>query len=179
MNKLVIYRMYHKESGKSYIGKCSKGDTRIKNHYRDHSNPKCEYRAKLLYRAMKKHGVDKFNHEILYEASTVEELNNKEKEFIDLFRSRDPAIGYNIRHGGDGGNTWEGLSPEDRAARIKKQSEAQTGSYTIERCKAASDRMKAMRVDKVKSAKNAQVCSERMKRLNKDPNFGLKSKDKR
>ncbi len=166
--------MYHKESGKSYIGKCSKGNTRIESHYKYYSDPKYEYRAKLLYRAMKKHGAESFSYEILYEASSIEELNSKEKEFIELFKSRDPAIGYNIRHGGDGGNTWEGLSPEERTARIKKQSEAQTGTYSLERRKASSERMKAMRADKTKSAKNAKVCSERMKRLNKDPKFRSK-----
>ena len=31
-----------------------------------------------------------------------------------------------------------------------------------------------MRADKTKSAKNAKVCSERMKRLNKDPKFRSK-----
>ncbi|NJO48231.1 MAG: hypothetical protein HC840_00785 [Leptolyngbyaceae cyanobacterium RM2_2_4] len=176
MNQLIIYRIYHIETHKSYIGKCSKGLSRVKEHFRDFKNPKKEYRAKLLYRAMKKYGADEFKYEILDQAHSIEELNQKEKEYIVKFDSRNPKTGYNIRPGGDGGDTYTYLSEEEKIIRSKNLSKGIKKSYTNERRHKCSDTLSKTRKDPNKSSLNAKIASERMKILNSDPDFRIKSK---
>lgn len=63
-----------------------------------------------LYDSMNFHGFDNFSWEIIDHASTKSELDFKEKMYIikyDSFNS-----GYNMTIGGDGGNTFEGLTKE-------------------------------------------------------------------
>ncbi len=119
---------------------------------------------------MNKYGSNLFGYEILYVATNEIELNEKEKEFIILFDSRNNEKGYNIAPGGTGGNMWEGITPEERAIRIEKQITNQVKSYSIERKAKLSENMKKMRADKEKSKKNRDIHSERMKIYNKNPN---------
>lgn len=169
----VVYRVFHIETQKGYIGKCIRGLDRVHSHFKKFNNPKYEYRAKLLYRAMKCHGSDKFSFEILERVSSVKELNLAEKRLIETFDSRNPEKGYNIRPGGDGGDTYSYLTEEEKIVRGKNLSAAQKLSYKNDpdRKLALSKQMKKMRADPEKRRLNSQVCSERMKRLNKDPNF--------
>jgi len=170
-NKMVIYRVYHIESNKSYIGKCIDGVKRVEAHFRDCKNLNSVNRVPKLYAAINKYGEDKFKWEIVYIAKSTEELNEKERFFIKEYSSKEN--GYNLTEGGDGGNTWINLTEEQKEKASLKLSEGQKKHYigNTERKKKASDTLKKIRNNPEKSAKNAQVCSERMKRLNKDPEF--------
>lgn len=176
MKKMIIYRIYHKESGKSYIGKCVNGVKRVNEHFRDFKNPNKEYRARLLYRAMKKYGQELFGFEILCEVQSVSELNTVESSMIIKFDSMNPEKGYNIRKGGDGGDTYSMLSNEEKIIRSKNLSEGIRQSFTPERRIQLSETLKKTRQDPEKSDKNRKMSSERLSRLNKDPEFRLKSK---
>lgn len=167
---LLVYRIYNIIDGKSYIGKCKHGLNRIKEHFHDYKYPKKAYRARLLYQAMNGCGIESFTYEVLDTAETPQELNVKERYFIATFNSISKEFGYNATRGGDGGNTWEGLTHEEREARKTTQSLRQRSTYTEERRKALSERMKKMRADPEKRKKNAEICSVRMRILNKDPN---------
>lgn len=168
----VIYRIYNIVSNKSYIGKCTRGKDRIKSHFNVYKNPNYEYRARLLYRAMNKHGIHEFDFEILCEVETLEQLDLKEIECIKNYETTNPHYGYNITKGGTGGDTYSNLTQEEKLIRGKRLSLAIKNSYTDERKKESSIRLKKTRADKNKSLKNAQVCSLRMKTLNKtDPRF--------
>lgn len=67
----------------------------------------------LLKRALKKYGSHNFKNEIIMWVKDRNEANEKEIYFIELYNSRNPEIGYNIVHGGNGGNIISSL-PEDR-----------------------------------------------------------------
>ena len=54
MSKFVIYRYFHIESGKSYIGQTNNMRKRIVRHSNGHS-------SLYLSRAVKKHGKDAFD----------------------------------------------------------------------------------------------------------------------
>lgn len=170
-NKLVIYRIYNIESNKCYIGKCSNGLNRVIDHLRVFHNPKQDYRAKLLYRAIRKHGIINFNYEIIYIANTEEELNLKEIEYIEKFNSINPNFGYNLTKGGTGGNTWGYLSENDLQITTNKLSESlkkywSDDNKSLTRRKQCSENLKMIRKDPIKSLKNKQICSERMKKYN-------------
>jgi group I intron endonuclease len=171
--KCVIYRIFHNESNKSYIGQCSRGLARVLDHFKSYKIKSREYRAKMLYRAMNKYGSDCFSYEIIENCSSKEEMNIREDFWINHFQTRDPTKGYNIRRGGTGGDTWSHLSVEERIVRSHRQSEAQRDKYTDERKHNCRTRMQAIRSDPERSKKNRDIHRERMKKLNEDPEFRL------
>lgn len=172
--EFVIYRIYNKLNNKSYIGKSSKGLTRVYAHFRDHKNPKKIKTTRLLYTAMSKYGEDNFEWEIVFVCSTIEELNAKEIEFIKKYESFGKRKGYNLTEGGTGGNTWASLSEEEKIRASIKLSKALKKNYknNPERRKGCSKILKEIRSNPKKSAKNAEIASKRLTILNKtDPRF--------
>jgi group I intron endonuclease len=172
--KPVIYRIFNINDGKSYIGKCENGIKRILDHYHSCKRPKAQYRARLLYRAIAKHGLDNFRWEILFESFDVEFLDKAERELIASYKTVDREFGYNITAGGTGGNVWLTLTPEEAASAKFKLSEAGKRDFlnNPERRQKAAETLRAIRKDKNKSAKNAKIASDRLKLLNKtDPRF--------
>lgn len=91
----VIYRIYHKETSKSYIGQTTNYKKRIYTHFNESKNCTC------LHNAIKKHGKDKFISEILESDIPSHLLNNKEQFYIKTFNTKSPN-GYNLTEGGDG-----------------------------------------------------------------------------
>lgn len=89
-----------------------------------------------LRKAIAKHGRENFTRYIIDVADSYEELTRLEAEYItekfgvDLAKSDD---WYNITSGLQrGGNTWLGMTPEDRAKRSAKVSKANTGQKRTE-----------------------------------------------
>ena len=116
----LIYKITNKLNGKFYVGK----------HKTDNVDDDYFGSGLLLRRAVEKHGKENFDFEILYIGQTNEEISEMEKYYINTYDCRNPKVGYNIRPGGEGGDTWSALSPEERLIRSKKQSEAQSKKYT-------------------------------------------------
>ena len=56
----------------------------------------------LFWRAIQKYGWENIQHEILEENLTKEEAFQKEKYYIDIFKSNQREYGYNVTSGGDG-----------------------------------------------------------------------------
>ena len=100
-----IYRIYHKESGKSYIGQTHNIDRRIYEHFIKHGN--CRY----LYNAIELHGADAFKWEIICEVSEAL-LDTLEICYIKVLNTLAPN-GYNLTTGGEGGK----LSDETKRKR--------------------------------------------------------------
>lgn len=97
MKYRYIYKITNKINGKIYIGK----RTSIKEPQFD------RYMGSgiKIGLAIKKYGEENFNKDILEICESEEELNEKEKYYINLYNSLDDKIGYNIHLGGKGGNT--------------------------------------------------------------------------
>jgi group I intron endonuclease len=86
---MVIYKTINLVNGKIYIGKDSK------------NNKYYLGGGKLIKLAIKKYGRKNFKKEILEFCNSIDELNKKEKYWVDLLNSRDKKIGYNILVGGE------------------------------------------------------------------------------
>jgi group I intron endonuclease len=91
----AIYIHVNKVNGKCYVGQSI--------------NPAKRWRSKLsaylnnpyFHRALKKHGWDGFDHQIIFHGScTQAELNNLEQLWITTLDTCDPRIGYNLKTGG-------------------------------------------------------------------------------
>lgn len=90
-----IYKTTNLKNTKIYIGK-HKSNSFDFNYYGS---------GKIIRRAFKKYGKDSFKVELLEECESLEELNTRERYWIDILDSRNPKIGYNLQFGGTGG--WE------------------------------------------------------------------------
>lgn len=96
---MIIYKITNKINGKLYIGQTTRT---IERRFRDH----CTSSKSAISLAISKYGKENFNIEVIYEASSLEELNIKEIEFIKQFNSISPN-GYNLREGGDNSSFGE------------------------------------------------------------------------
>lgn len=90
----LIYKITNTINNKIYIGK----------HQTDNKDDDYMGSGKILKRAIEKYGIDKFKKEILFECSSLEEMNQKEADIVDEeFVARLDT--YNIKLGGQGG--WD------------------------------------------------------------------------
>lgn len=104
-SRYFIYRISNNVNRKVYIGKAKDCDRRWTEHKRNAKQGK----QHPLYDAIRKHGIQNFTFEVLFE--TVEELvDSQEKSLIELL-SKYP-LGYNLAEGGTGGNAKKYWSPE-------------------------------------------------------------------
>ena len=107
----VIYRIYHKESMKSYIGKTIHPDVRIHNHFSGRG------KSPAIKNAIKKYGENTFVVEIL-ERNVPEVLLSKlEILYIRFYNSVAPH-GYNLTEGGEGGKC--SLETRQKIAKLNK-----------------------------------------------------------
>lgn len=90
-----IYKITNNINGKVYIGK----SVDIKERWRQE---RYKQPNKYFANAVKKYGLENFSFEVLEECSK-EELDEKEKKYIEKYNSTDINIGYNITSGGTGG----------------------------------------------------------------------------
>ena len=88
----LIYKITNNLDNKIYVGK----------HKTEDKNDDYFGSGLLLGRAVEKHGKENFKKEILFECSSVEEMNQKEADIVDEdFIARNDT--YNIKLGGQGG----------------------------------------------------------------------------
>jgi len=113
----AIYRLINLTTGKSYVGQSVNVIKRRLQHF---SNLKCgRHENDYLQKSYNKYGQSSFIFEILEEIDglTQEEVNNREKLWIEHFNSYDE--GYNLTQGGDG-TQGRSFSIEERKKRSIK-----------------------------------------------------------
>jgi group I intron endonuclease len=93
---MVIYKTTNLINGKIYIGQDTK------------NNPNYLGSGVHILRAIKKHGKKNFKKEIIDICYSLEELNEREKYWIQLLNSRDLNVGYNLTFGGQV-KPWSGM----------------------------------------------------------------------
>jgi group I intron endonuclease len=88
---MIIYKTTNLINGKIYIGQDSK------------NNPKYLGSGIILKQAIKKYGTINFKKEVLETCKTIDDLNYKEKYWIEKLKTNNQEIGYNISFGGQTG----------------------------------------------------------------------------
>lgn len=94
---MVIYKIINKIDGKIYIGQTVQElNTRWIQH-------KCDAKTRgqnhVLYRAIRKHGIENFEIKMIAKCSSIGEMNHREEYYIKIFGCLAP-IGYNLAIGG-------------------------------------------------------------------------------
>lgn len=101
MKIYTIYKIYNTKNSKIYIGFTSNFKKRIKKHIQD-----CMTSDVILYRAMRKHGINNFYYEIIYQSKDKTHTKDvMERYFIEEYRSYigfKDCNGYNMTLGGEG-----------------------------------------------------------------------------
>ncbi len=95
---MVIYSATNQLDGKVYVGKTQSLNERKRSHFGD----ACRGSSFYFHRALQKHGIGNFDWQVIDQAETEQELNEKEKYWIKFYKSFDPQFGYNLTMGGDG-----------------------------------------------------------------------------
>lgn len=116
---MLIYKINNNINGKIYIGQTQRTlKERIKSYKEEYKFSK---RKRPIIDAMRLYGFDNFSFEVIEDnISSKEELDNRERYYIQKYQSLCHQNGYNIELGG---NSAGKHSPET----IKKISESQTG----------------------------------------------------
>lgn len=94
-----IYKITNKINGKCYIGQSVDIHRRWKGHRKDAFWDGSLAKDYPLYRAMRKHGIENFEFEVLEECS-ADALNEKEIYYINFYKSNMRDFGYNQNDGG-------------------------------------------------------------------------------
>jgi group I intron endonuclease len=139
-----IYKITNKINGKIYVGKNITNDINYMGS------------GLILGSAKKKYGVDNFVKEIIETCSSEEELNEREKYWIERLQSINRDIGYNIAEGGNGGNTRKGYDDDEL---LEYYNNISNGLKTSEKYKKS--------IENKKGTKNPKH-SEKMKELYKE-----------
>lgn len=141
---MIIYKITNNINGKIYIGQTTRSlEERLSEHKRK--------RKPLISKALRKYGIENFSIEIIYEASTIDELNKKEFEFIRKYNCITPN-GYNQCEGG--GNTIGYNHTKEAKERMSKaKSKIYTGENNPMYGKHHSDEAKKKMSEKRKNRK--------------------------
>jgi group I intron endonuclease len=122
---IIIYKITNLLNSKIYIGMTTKSITeRLQSHVNHSKKP--EFR---LHKAIKKHGEENFRIEKICTATTQEQANELEREWIAKLDSTNYDIGYNMSLGGSGKSI--ALS-EDIKKKISMSVKAHRNSMTVE-----------------------------------------------
>ena len=160
--KYCVYMHKNKINDKVYIGQTG---TSVEDRWQ---NGKGYKGCTLFERAIKKYGWENFEHIILEDNLTRQEVGVAENKFITLYDATNPEKGYNISTGGESGHVGVKMSDEAR----RRMSEARKGKpFSQEHKDKISAALKGRRlpkesIDKIRIA-NSKSCVQ----LDLDGNF--------
>ena len=125
-----IYKTTNIVNGKFYVGQHKYELPQI--------DPSYLGSGKILSKAIQKYGVDSFKCELIECCESQEDLNTREKFWIEYFRALNEDDCYNIAAGGDGGNTIKYFSEDEKRLIYKKREDTWAKTNFRQRC---SERM--------------------------------------
>ena len=137
----IIYLTTNLINNKKSIGKHKINNSNINDSYLGS--------GKLLNRAINKYGKNNFAREILEITYSEDELNSKERYYINKFNAINSKDFYNIHIGGEGGDTFSGRSEEEKSSFREKMSvivkERYANGFRIEYSPEMKERLRASR----------------------------------
>ena len=99
----LVYLIENEVNGKQYVGWSSRS---VEDRWRRHVLASIRGNETLLYRAMRKHGVDNFTVYVLVTGVSMKEAKRLERSYIQELATFSEEGGYNMTLGGDGVAGW-------------------------------------------------------------------------
>lgn len=96
---MYVYEIVNTVNQKKYIGITNNVEERFKYHKKEYKSNKEP--SKVLYLAIKKHGIENFKFNILEENLTIAEAKAREVALIAEYKTLSHEHGYNVTKGGD------------------------------------------------------------------------------
>lgn len=122
-----IYIIRNEANNKVYIGKSEDVNRRIIRHINSLYNG--TNNNKHLQAAFNKYGDKMFDISLLQILDKNEDINEREKYWIDHFKAYDRKFGYNKTKGGDGGNSYvDCMTEKEKEEHYKKMTESKQGN---------------------------------------------------
>ncbi|WP_024348460.1 GIY-YIG nuclease family protein [Lacrimispora indolis] len=118
-----IYETTNNINGKKYIGQ-KKYDKR--GNWKSYLGS-----GVILQKAIEKHGAENFSKRIIEECQSKEDLDIKERYWINFYDAVNSRNYYNIASGGDGGNTIAGYTKAQMREHSLKQSKSKRGIINL------------------------------------------------
>ena len=103
---MFIYKITNIINNKIYIGQVY--NKSVQDRFVRHIKEANPYSRSIVDKAIAKYGKDNFIVEQIDEATSLEELNQKEKYWIKYYNSTNKKIGYNLTSGGKDGSALYG-----------------------------------------------------------------------
>ena len=141
---MLIYRAVNTANGKSYIGKTEKTLEVRRELHLAAAKQNSQF---AFHRAIAKYGVGAFEWQVLETCDSLDNLNAKEKDYIQLYESFGPK-GYNMTAGGEGQSGWN-PSAETRALwseQRKGKSPWNKGTAKPKKSKSAEEKAETQRI---------------------------------
>lgn len=136
--KNEIYIIKNKINNKVYIGLTIQG---ARTRYLHHLYEARSGSPFPIHRAIRKHGEENFDMEVLISVDAQEELKILEKAYIQEHRANNRQFGYNMTEGGDG--TFGRLHSEETKELIRQKAKGRKMSEeTKQRMREAHERNK-------------------------------------
>ncbi len=129
---MQIYQILNKVTGKSYVGKSKDYSARFRRH-QENAKRKINRR---LYDSINFHGIENFELILLEDLGEVSKsfADEREKFWVENLNTLMPN-GYNMTKGGDGGNTLESWTDEEKQKLWSEQGKKRTGKSRSESTK--------------------------------------------
>ena len=103
-----IYKITNIITNQIYVGKTK---FPLEERFRQHINDaRTHHDNTIIHNAMNKYGYENFKIDIVEDNIPLEQLNEKEKLYIEKLKSHKRHGNYNLTDGGDGGPTWTKLT---------------------------------------------------------------------
>lgn len=154
--KYKVYCWTNKVNGKKYIGMtCQTMNKRAGSHMHGYS------KTPYFWNAIQKYGEQNFECKILVYGLTLKEAEQKERNYIRRYRTRNREYGYNIDKGGTLNQTESTLAKQRKKTTAALRASPKAIAYR----KTLAGRMTAWRKD----PKNKGIVSAGLKRMWQDP----------
>lgn len=101
---MIIYKVTNLINGKCYIGKTIYS---LQHRMKEHLYHINQSTSPCFYNALKKHGCENFEWEVLEKCEDEKELNEMEYHFIVQYESCYKENGYNLSFGGEGNSGYK------------------------------------------------------------------------
>lgn len=165
----IVYKHTNRQNGKAYVGFTPKvtisgatAEELLQWRWQGHCSDALERGSDLIFhKAIRKHGLDAFDHEVLETCPTLAEVLKREVHWIAELHTSVDEGGYNMTRGGEGNLMSESVKERHRQATSQGTRKARLRPEVRENHRRAMQEMCARSDIKEQRSKNSKEVASR------------------